>query len=274
MPEAPPQFVSGITGPDTPDHDHLCLAVHRSRLLVLEGEPARFATFAEAAVDGQQHYLGALDGVHCWSVVVEEEIATGPGTAFVPLRPLHALVDEALFPLAGRAVQIAEWHETHRFCGRCGTPTGDAPGERAKKCPACGLAAYPRVAPAVIVRVTHGDRILLAHGTRFPEPIYSVLAGFVDPGETLEECVAREIREEVGIEVGEIRYWASQPWPFPHSLMLGFTAELAGGEIVIDPEEIVDARWFTRDDLPRIPGGISIARRLIDDWLETPPMPA
>lgn len=263
--------MAGITAPEGPEGRHLCLAVHRTRLLVVEGEPARFATFAEAGVEGASHYLGALDGVHCWSVVVEEEIEPLPGTAFLPLRPLHALVEESLFPLAGRAVQIAEWHETHRFCGRCGTPTVDAPGERAKSCPGCGHASYPRVAPAVIVRVTKGDRVLLAHGTRFPEPIYSVLAGFVDPGESLEECVAREIREEVGIEVRDVRYWASQPWPFPHSLMLGFTAEHASGEIVIDPDEIVDAQWFPRDALPRIPGGISIARRLLDDWLAHEP---
>ncbi len=136
-----------------------------------------------------------------------------------------------MFRVAGRAVQIVEWDETHRFCGRCGGPTERVPGERARLCTTCGHSAYPRIAPAVIVRVTRGDALLLARGRRWTEPIYSLVAGFVDPGESLEETVAREVREEVGIEVGDIRYFASQPWPFPHSLMLGFEAEHAGGEI-------------------------------------------
>jgi NAD+ diphosphatase len=135
------------------------------------------------------------------------------------------------------------------------------------RCPVCGLLAFPRVAPAIIVRVTRGDEILLAHGRRFPSTIYSVLAGFVDPGESLEECVHREVREEVGIEVTPPRYFGSQPWPFPHSLMVGFTAEWAGGELSPDPEEIADAGWYRADALPELPPSISIARRLIDDWL-------
>ncbi|MBM3677026.1 MAG: NAD(+) diphosphatase [Actinobacteria bacterium] len=261
------RFIPGLViERDLDDADYV-LAVHGARLLVIEGEPARLPRFGEARVEGARHYLGALDGIACWSIVLAEESPAPPGMTFAPLRPLHALVEEDVFPVAGRAVQIAEWHETHRFCGRCGLPTEDAPGERAKRCPGCGLHAYPRVAPAVIVRVTRGDRILLARGTRFPEAIYSILAGFVDPGESLEECVVREVREEVGIELRDVRYWASQPWPFPHSLMLGFTAEHAAGEIVIDEAELVDAQWFSVDDLPTLPGGISIARRLIDDWL-------
>jgi NAD+ diphosphatase len=152
-------------------------------------------------------------------------------------------------------------------CGRCGSPTEHAPGERARRCPQCGHAAFPRLSPAVIVRVTRGDEILLARAVRFPGGVYSVLAGFVEPGESLEECVARELEEEVGIEVTDIAYFASQPWPFPHSLMIGFTATWVSGDLRIEEAELVDARWFTRDNLPDLPGRLSIARTLIDDWL-------
>jgi NAD+ diphosphatase len=160
-----------------------------------------------------------------------------------------------------------EWSRTHRFCGRCGTATEQSPGERAKRCPACGLLAFPRLAPAVITLVERGDEVLLANGVSFGAPTYSCLAGFVEPGENLEEAVRREVGEEVGVQLGDVRYFASQPWPFPHSLMVGFQATWAAGEIEIDPEEIVDAGWFRADAMPLIPPGLSIARWLIDDWL-------
>ena len=137
------------------------------------------------------------------------------------------------------------------------------------QCPSCGLLAFPRLAPAIIVLVTRDDgKALLARGVNFPVPMYSCLAGFVEPGETMEQAVHREVREEVGIEVKDVAYWGSQPWPFPHSLMLGFTATYAGGELVLDEGEIMDAQWHGPDDLPMIPPGMSIARRLIDAWSE------
>src|SRR3954464_7594186 len=192
-----------------------------------------------------------------------------PGAGAVPMMGLYGQVEETLFTVAGRAVQLIEWERTHRFCGRCGTPTELAPGERARRCPACGLLAFPRLAPAIITLIERDDGCaLLARGRTFPIPMYSCLAGFVEPGETLEQAVHREVREEVGVEIDNVRYWASQPWPFPHSLMLGFNADWVSGDIEIDPVEIVDAKWFAPDDLPAIPPGISIARRLIDDWLE------
>jgi NAD+ diphosphatase len=206
-------------------------------------------------------YLGELDGQPCWAVDAEPLAGT-------PLMGLYGRVDDLLFTIAGRAVQLVEWQRTHRFCGRCGTPTAAVAGERAKRCPTCGLLAFPRLAPAIITLVERDDgRALLARGRAFPIPMYSCLAGFVEPGETLEEAVHREVREEVGIEIDDVRYWASQPWPFPHSLMLGFNARWAGGDIVVDEHEIVDAQWYAPDDLPAIPPGLSIARRLIDDWL-------
>jgi NAD+ diphosphatase len=241
-------------------------------------EPARWFLVGEGtvaivdehpALDGA-HFLGILDGAACWAVDVR---AAGPAAADVQFDNLHALygrVHEVEWTVAGRAVQLVEWARTHRFCGRCGTPTEPADGERAMRCPACGLLAIPRLAPAIIVLVERdgGREALLARGRQFPIPMYSALAGFVEPGETMEQAVHREVREEVGIEIADVRYVSSQPWPFPHSLMIGFTASWDSGDIEIDPREIVDAAWFTPDALPMVPPVMSIARRLIDGWLE------
>ncbi len=161
-----------------------------------------------------------------------------------------------------------EWDLSHRFCGRCGAATVLKEGEQARECPACRSLSYPRISPAVIVAVVRGDRILLARAARSPPGLYSVLAGYVEPGETLEECVRREVREETGIEVANLRYFASQPWPFPHSLMIAFTAEHASGEIAVDGVEILDAGWYRADGLPGIPGPMTVARRLIDWFCE------
>jgi NAD+ diphosphatase len=216
---------------------------------------------------GGHHFLGMLDGVPCYLEDVADDAADA--SMFTDLFSLFGSLNETEWFLAGRAVQIAEWARTHRFCGRCGTPTEHNDIDRSMKCPSCGLLAFPRLAPATIMLVTRngGSEALLARGVRFRGPMYSALAGFVESGETLEQCVAREVKEEVGIDITNITYVASQPWPFPHSLMLGFRAEYAGGDLVLDPTEIVDAKWCTRDDLPPIPPGISIARKLIDGWL-------
>lgn len=226
----------------------------------------------DRAADEQwpRHFLGMHGEVACWGIDVPDGHDPGYG-AEVDLRSLFGRVDTTQWAVAGRAVQLVEWSRTHRFCGRCATPTEPAPNERALRCPACGLLAFPRLAPAIITLVTRGEgestEALLARGANFPVPMYSCLAGFVEPGETLEQAVAREVEEEVGVVVDRIEYVASQPWPFPHSLMLGFRARWVGGDIVCDPSEILDANWYRRDDLPMIPPAISIARRLIDDWV-------
>jgi len=180
------------------------------------------------------------------------------------LRALFGLLGEEVFVLAGRAFQILEWQRNHRHCGRCGGETGPGPEELAFTCPQCGLHHFPRITPAVIVLVHRGEETLLARSPGFRPGGYSTLAGFVEPGESLESAVRREVVEEVGVQLGEVAYYGSQPWPFPHSLMIGFTAEYDGGDIVCQEEEIEDARWFHVDDLPPVSQKLSIARRLVE----------
>jgi NAD+ diphosphatase len=210
------------------------------------------------------HYLGTADGSPCRAVEVSSGITAPNGWGFEAVRSLFGRISDGFFGVAARALEVLEWDRTHRYCGTCGTATTLKDGERARECPACGHLSYPRISPAVIMAVVRDDRILLARAQRFPPGLYSVLAGFVEPGESLEGCVVREVREETGIEVKNLSYFGSQPWPFPHSLMIAFTAEYAGGEIRIEESEIADAGWYAADALPVIPDPITVARRLID----------
>lgn len=184
------------------------------------------------------------------------------------LRPALSTMDAEGYETLSRAAQLAVWHDQHRYCGRCGEALRQHDEDLAKACPACGLVQYPRISPCIIVLVVNGDKCLLAHNPRFPAGRYSTLAGFIEAGETAEAAVAREVREEVGIEVDNVRYYCSQSWPFPHSLMLGFYADYAGGELRPDGVEITDAKWFDRDEFPDLPPSFAISRHLIDAWLK------
>ena len=172
------------------------------------------------------------------------------------------------FVRAGLAFQLMNWQRSNRFCGRCGVPMHESEKERAMQCPDCGHLVFPTLSPAIIVAVEKDGRLLMGHNANFPSGRYSVLAGFVEPGESLEEAVSREIYEESGVCVKNIQYFGSQPWPFPNSLMLGFRAEWESGEPTPDGEEIDDVRWFSPEELPDIPPSVSISRQLIDDWLK------
>jgi NAD+ diphosphatase len=260
--ELPPDWSGAVT-----------VVVHQGNVVVVDDHPD------DVAVDAPRLLLGLLDGAACWAVdldgdgvpdVTVEQLRS----ELVPLMGLHGQVDDLRFTLAGRAVQLVEWDRTHRYCGRCAMTTEPVVGERSRRCPSCGLLAFPRLAPAVITLIERDGEALLARGRAFPVPMYSCIAGFVEPGETVEEAVHREVREEVGVELAEARYVTSQPWPFPHSLMLGFEATWGSGEIEIDETEIVDANWYRPDELPMIPPPLSIARTLIDRWIGrsgTPP---
>jgi NAD+ diphosphatase len=197
-----------------------------------------------------------------------DEVELPTGFRLESLRVAYHTLGLADFRSAGTARQKVEWYRTHRFCSRCGSATEVAVGTEAMRCVACGQMHFARVAPAVIVLVQRGREALLGRSPHFSPGVYSTLAGFVEPGESLEECVHREIHEEVGVSVTNLRYFGSQPHPFPHSLMVGFVADWSEGEIEIDPDEIEDARWFDVDALPELPHPMSIARALIEDFVE------
>ena len=217
----------------------------------------------------RRQYLGRVEGRSCYVAELTPDTVAPEGMSFYDLRRLLGQIPDDYFFLAGRAFQILHWDRSHQYCSLCGAQTENKRDERAKLCPSCGFVNYPRISPAIIVAITRGRNILLAKGSRFQTGFYSVLAGFVEPGETLEECVQREVGEEVGLKVKNIKYFGSQPWPFPDSLMVGFTAEYASGEINIDKKEILTAGWFTAEQFPLIPGKGSIARRLIDWFVQT-----
>ncbi len=242
-------------------------------LVARDGEAVRLPFTGDLAslglAAGEPHFLGMEDGHSCFAAEVREETSAPSGWSFEGLRALFGSISDGFFSVAARASEILEWDRTHRFCGRCGVATVHNAQERARECPSCKLLSYPRISPAVIVAVVRDRRLLLARARRFPPGFYSVLAGFVEAGESLEECAHREVREETGIEIDGLTYFASQPWPFPHSLMVAFTARHAAGEIVADPSEIVDAAWYAADALPEIPHPMTVARRLINWFVAT-----
>ena len=265
----PDGFTSSHAFPAALGSDVHAFAFRGDRVLIVAGTDDTHAfpplgALTHAGIAGVPHFLGLLGGVGCVAINLADDATEPPGMRFVGLRTLFFRVPEPLLALAARAFQVVDWDRTHRYCGRCGTPTRDRAAERAKECPACGLVAYPRVSPAMMALVTRGRDLLLARAHRFAPGMYSALAGFVEPGETIEDCVRREVREEVGVEVGQLTYFASQSWAFPHSLMIAFTAEYAGGDLKVDDAEIAEARWFAADALPHLPPSVSIARRLIE----------
>ncbi|MGA9523566.1 MAG: NAD(+) diphosphatase [Myxococcaceae bacterium] len=266
MTESP--FEAGVEPPASPSPDARLVLAQGMDVFVEERDgqariPARVD--AERFADGV-HFIGRRGETDYYASPVREDVPV-EGLTQLPARSLFGRVDETTLGIAGRAIAIAEWDRTHRFCGRCATPTLLVPGERARRCPVCRIPFYPRLSPAVIVLVRRGAQALLARNATFPRPWFSTLAGFVEPGESLEEAVIREVKEEVGIDVADVRYFGSQPWPFGRSLMIGFTATYAGGELRADGTEIAEARWFDRDLLPEMPPKFSIARQLIDAWV-------
>ncbi|MEZ4300955.1 MAG: NAD(+) diphosphatase [Polyangiaceae bacterium] len=212
-------------------------------------------------------HLGSLDELACVTAELSHEAPEVEGHSYLGLRHAFFQLDPEEFHVAQFGFQIQYWDRSYRFCPGCGGPVVLKEKERAKRCEACERDFYPPVVPAMIVRVTRGDSILMTRQSRFPKGMYGLVAGFTEPGESLEACVAREVMEETGLSIANIRYFGSQPWPFPHQIMIGFTAEHASGDIVVDTNELEEARWFDRDAMPMLPPSFSIARALIDDWL-------
>ena len=271
MTSPPSRFVSS-TQEYPPASDTLWFAFRQRQLLVREHDYALPSALSleqiTRIVPVRTQVLGLLDGTVCRSAELPARADAPPGTQFVDLRQLFGRLREELLALAGRAVQIVEWDRTHQFCGACGGRTELHAKARARVCPSCALEAYPRVAPAMIVLVERGEELLLARSHHFPPEIYAALAGFVEPGESAEEAVHREVLEETGVRVKNVRYFSSQPWPFPNSLMLAFLADYDSGSVRPDPDEIEDAQFFHVDRLPRtFPGNVSIGQWMLRDFL-------
>jgi NAD+ diphosphatase len=265
----PDEYQPSVTPPAERNEPALWFAFHRGELLIAQSaDEARLPHCHDLSELGlstvRSLYLGTYGGKHCYVSELEHANSLPDGHELQGLRAVFGLVDETLAALAGRAFQIMEWDRNHQYCSRCGTPTEPRANERARACPKCNYTIYPPISPAIMILITRGREILLARKPEWVPKRYSALAGFVEPGETLEDTVRRETREEVGVEIKNLRYFGSQPWPFPHSLMIAFTAEYAGGEVRPDGVEIAEACFFDVAQLPKLPPSISISRRMID----------
>lgn len=267
------KFIPVTTQPSK--EDHCLIFAGRDAIVSLQRPPEIFwrrdeviAQFGECL---DEVALGVWEGRPCYAMQVDRDRADPLQHIQGNLYTLLGRVPDDVFAAYGRAIQLLGWRRDHQFCGRCGTPTMPGDGGRALVCRSCGHSCYPRLSPCVIVAVTRGDELLLAAAPGRQTRFYSTLAGFVEPGESAEHAVAREVHEEVGVEVTNIRYFGSQPWPFPGQLMLGFFADYAGGDLVLDPQEIEDAGWFKRDNLPPTPPATSIAGQLIRAFFDQKP---
>lgn len=265
-------FTAGVH-PPIGENRALWFIFRNEQLLVVKtGETVEIPSDPEQTGWGfpvqQQLFLGLLAATPCWGGRVDPGTEPGAGMDFLDLRTLHDRIAPAQFKAASTAAGLLEWSRTGRYCGVCGTPLSGHEQERSMVCPGCGWTFYPRLSPAVIVLVTRGTDLLLIRAPHFTQGWYSTVAGYIEPGESAEEAVVREIREETGVEVRGVRYFRSQPWPFPNQLMLGFFAQYRSGEIRVDRRELEDARWFSASALPPLPRKISLGRQLIDHYLD------
>ncbi|MDR3482153.1 MAG: NAD(+) diphosphatase [Burkholderiaceae bacterium] len=265
MLQTPAHFIPLITAIV---HANPTTLVFRGDELLVRDADLSLASVAVELQPERLHPVGTLGDSYFQVTWVERNTLAASGHSFKKLRSLVGVLDEQLLAIAGRAYQIAEWARTHRYCGVCATETVLLAGERCFKCPACGMSAYPRISPAMMVLIRKGDAILLARHTASPTNRFSALAGFLEAGESIEEAVHREVFEEVRLKIHNLRYFGSQSWPFPHSLMIAYTADYLSGEIAIDLDEIAEARWYGPGDvLPAYAAGYSIAGLLIESHL-------
>ncbi len=278
-------FLSLVRPPDKNDcsNDH-CFAFRDRELLLLDKNGSlKVPSMNDIENMGisalRSQYLGELrissrdeaETISCFSMELgldADNDVMDRNICSLSLKKAMSVLEEPLSSIAGKAVQIMEWDRNTRFCGRCGFATELKENERAKECPECRHVIFPRISPAIIVMIEKEDRILLARSPHFRSGMYSIIAGFVEPGESAEEAVAREVMEEVGISIKNIRYFGSQPWPYPDSFMIGFTAEFAEGDIEVDGVEIEDADWYTKDEIPNVPGTDSISGQLIRYFID------
>ena len=268
MLQTPASFTPLMT--PRPDAEPMTFLFHAGQVLLKEDDLSLPDAAAVAQLELGAHQLvavGLLGERYVQAGWVERDALPTRGYSWRSLRSLFGELGDDLLGLAGRAFQLAEWARTHRFCGVCGNPMALAEGERSFKCSRCGNIAYPRISPAMMVLIRKGDKVLLAKHAKAATTRYVPLAGFLEAGESIEEAVHREVFEEVGLTVTNLKYFSSQSWPFPHSLMIAFTADYLGGEIRVDPAEIEEARWFGPDDEwpPRVPH-VSVSSVLVDTY--------
>lgn len=262
-------FIPSVTSPEEHLEQDLIFVFQKDLLLTrVDGTLQLIPTFQQIqALEpsfSRKLYLGTLDGIHCYAAELDVCLKLSGHYRFDGIRLLFKVLPEAVIKIAGKAFQILHWDSSHQFCGRCGNRTSTKADERVKICPTCGLQAYPRITPVIIVAVVRDGKLLLASNKSVRKDLYSLIAGFIEPGESFEEGVRREVREEVNIEIEDIHYFGSQSWPFPSSLIAGYTAHHRSGEIIPDGVEIGHADWFSPDSMPPIPPPGSISRRLID----------
>jgi NAD+ diphosphatase len=256
------------------DAASMVVRVHQGRTPVRDGRLVLVPPRQAGA--GTAYLLGVDESDVAYFGVLTEEPFADDGYELLDLRSIGALLDDRDAGLLVHAIALANWHAEHGFCARCGHATLVEQAGHVRHCPNCGAEHYPRTDPAIIVLVTDAeDRALLGHNPRWPENRFSTLAGFVEPGESAEMAVVREVAEEAGVQVADVAYLGSQPWPFPWSLMLGYTARAADPTTALaDGVEISEVRWFTREELEAavtagevlLPPGVSIARRLVENW--------
>lgn len=254
-----------------PDLDDLFIIIHNNRVLLRSSDSKLPNSNDFSAILSEKSYLGEFGNKSIYGCLIKDDSSylNTDKFYFENIRNTYSLVGEDCFWLVGFANQILHFESSHKYCPSCRTKTDTASDSRARVCHDCGFMEFPTISPAIIVAIRKNDKILLGRNKNFKNGMYSVLAGFAEPFESLEDCVEREVFEEVGIKIRNIKYFGSQPWPFPNSLMVGFTAEYESGDIVVDENEIVHADWFKKNELPPIPQGVSISRSLIDDFIES-----
>lgn len=264
-------FIADHRAPERVAGRIACCVFHGNRVFIARDNGRPAIPHWDAAACGLDftaaHFLGTLDDVPCYGLALPHGARLPGDLELIGMRALILEGEETTAGVAGFALQLLEWARTHRHCGSCGAPTVPHMTDRAVECPACRLVFYPRISPVIMGLVYRDGELLLTRKPGYASGRYTVVAGFVEAGESLEQCLAREVMEEVGVAIRNPRYFGSQPWPFPNSLVMAFSAEWAGGEVRPDGTELEDARWFALDALPDLPEGVHISRQLIDDTL-------
>ena len=252
-----------------PNPDDIIFAFQKNDIYLLDEKCLPRWNQVERCFNSSATYYCFAETENCRYVIVETDlILKHENYHAIKLKSASTILDETLFALAKYANHLHHWRRTHAYCGNCGNKNSEKTDEQAFICLHCQHVTYPRISPCIIVLITRGSKLLLARSPHFSEKVYSTLAGFVEPGESLEQALHREIKEEVGVTVSEITYFGSQPWPFPDSLMIGFHAKYLAGKIEFDGVEIEDAQWFDVHSLPQLPSSTSIARELIESHLK------